>query len=293
MSAIHSIRLLHLEDSPVDAKLIEHRLAGAGIACSSVRVDSEGAFEAALADGTWDLILVDYNLPGYDGRAAVQLAQQRRADVPIIVVSGVLDEEEAVECLHLGAADYILKHRLARLATAVRRALEEAKVRRERRATDLALQESQSHLRRAQVVAHIGSWTVDIKRGVLVLSEESCRIFNMATGIVLSYDAFLERVHPDDRKYVDRSWKATVRDNRPYNVVHRILANGDTRWVRERAELTFDAAGVAVTAIGTIQDITEPERARMALAASEHFLRATAFCVAGRHRRAGRPRSNS
>jgi PAS domain S-box-containing protein len=124
-------------------------------------------------------------------------------------------------------------------------------------------------------VAHIGSWTLDIKRGVLVFSEESYRIFNMAPGTVLSYDVFLERVHPDDRKYVDRSWRAAIRHNRPLNVVHRILIDHETRWVRERAELTFDAAGLAVGAIGTIQDISEPERARISLAESEHFLRAT------------------
>jgi PAS domain S-box-containing protein len=275
MPGTHFSRILHLEDSPRDAELIQGQVAASGLACDFVHVDTQQGFEAALAGDVFDLILLDYNIAGYDGRAALQLTQRSRPDVPVIVVSGTIGEEAAVECLHLGATDYILKQRPARLVPAVRRALDDAEAQRRQRAAESALQESQAHLRRAQAVAHIGSWTVDIKRGVMVFSEESYRIFDMVPGTALSYDIFLERVHPDDRKYVDRSWRAAIRENRPFNVVHRILVDHEMRWVRERAELTFDGAAHAVAAIGTIQDISEPERARIALAESEHFLRAT------------------
>jgi PAS domain S-box-containing protein len=272
MPATHSIRILHLEDSPRDAELIQGQLAAGGLACDFVLVDTKQGFEAALAGDVFDLILLDYNIAGYDGSAALQLTQRSRPDVPVIVVSGTIGEEAAVECLHVGATDYILKQRLARFVPAVRRALDDAEAQRRRRAAESALQESQAHLRRAQAVAHIGSWTVDIKHGLLVFSEESCRIFNMATGTALSYDAFLERVHPDDRKYMDRSWKAAIRHNRPFDVVHQILVDHEIRWVRERAELTFDATGVAVAAIGTIQDISERKTAERKLQARlEHL----------------------
>ena len=91
------------------------------------------SFEAALAREPFDLILADYNLPGYDGIAALKWAQATQPDAPVIMISGTLGEEEAVKCLHIGATDYLLKGHLGRLVPAVRRALEEADARRARR----------------------------------------------------------------------------------------------------------------------------------------------------------------
>ena len=275
LSSNQPIRILHLENSPRDAELIQDQLAVAGVACSIVRVDTEQQFGGALADGTWDLILLDYDLPGYSGSSALQFARQMRSDLPVIVVSGTVGEEEAVKCLHLGAADYVLKQRLARFVPAVLRALREAETLRRRREAEAQLRENAEHLRHAQAVAKVGSWAVDLQIGGLTLSDESCRIIGIAAGTRLTYGQFLDTVHPDDRKQVDRCWRATVRDNRPYDVVYRVFFDGEVRWVHGRAALTFDVAGRAVRAVGTMQDISEPERARIALAGSEHFLRAT------------------
>jgi len=92
-------------------------------------------------------------------------------------------------------------------------------------------------------------------------------------------------VHPDDRKYVDRSWRAAIRENRPFNVVHRILVDHEMRWVRERAELTFDGRPM----LWLQSHHSRHQRAgaaRIALAESEHFLRATLSALPT-HRRIG------
>src|ERR1019366_6039476 len=107
MLSSRSIRILHLEDNPRDAELIHSQLAAGGLACEVVLVDTKQRFGAALAGEGFDLILVDYNIAGYDGRAALQLTQQSRQSAPLIVVSGTLGEEAAVECLQLGATDYV------------------------------------------------------------------------------------------------------------------------------------------------------------------------------------------
>ena len=126
------LRILHLEDDPIDAELVRETLEGSGLACESVRVDDRPGFEAALDAGTFDLILADYSLPSYDGLSAQALARERRPDVPFIFLSGTLGEEIAIERLKEGATDYVLKQRLTRLPAAVRRALKEAAERNDR-----------------------------------------------------------------------------------------------------------------------------------------------------------------
>ena len=137
------LRVLHLEDSPRDAEVIRHQLEEGGLSCDVLLVDSKDSFEAALTQEPFDLILCDYNLPGYDGISALKYAQQARPDVPVIFISGTVGDEEAVKCLHLGATDYLLKDRLERLVSAVERAIQEAETRRARRLTEEKLQESE------------------------------------------------------------------------------------------------------------------------------------------------------
>ncbi|MFM8763568.1 MAG: response regulator [Spartobacteria bacterium] len=125
-------RILHLEDDPLDAELISRRLEADGLDCQIERVDTETAFLQALERGGVDLVLADFSLPGADGMEALRLARQVKPDLPFLIVSGVIGEEAAVDSLQNGATDYILKDRLSRLAPAVRRALDEAAVRRDR-----------------------------------------------------------------------------------------------------------------------------------------------------------------
>lgn len=127
------VRLLFVEDSELDADLIIHALRRGGLDIAMERVVDAASFEAALIRGGFDLILSDYQLPGFDGLAALTLARRHCPATPFIFVSGVMGEERAVETLKEGAVDYILKQRLTRLPSAVLRALDEARERRDRR----------------------------------------------------------------------------------------------------------------------------------------------------------------
>ncbi len=127
-----SLRILHLEDDADDAELIRIALVRDGIDSEIVRAASRTEFVEAL-DGHYDLILADYALPGFDGISAQRMARERRPDLPFVFVSGTIGEEVAIERLKEGATDYVLKQRLSRLPSAVRRALQEAQERRERR----------------------------------------------------------------------------------------------------------------------------------------------------------------
>lgn len=127
-----SLRILHLEDDPNDAELIRLALARDEIDCEVIRAASRVQFVEAI-DGTYDLILADYALPGFDGVSAQRIARERRPDLPFVFVSGTIGEEVAVERLKEGATDYVLKQKLSRLPSAVRRALQEAQNSRARR----------------------------------------------------------------------------------------------------------------------------------------------------------------
>ncbi len=144
------LRVLHLEDSPRDAELIRSTLEDGDFACDLIVADSEQDFTRHLAEGQFDLILSDYGLAGYDGLSALELVRRTKPDIPFILVSGTLGEEEAVESLKTGATDYILKSRLTRLVPAVRRALEDARKRAE-------LKEAEARLLRAQRLESIGA----------------------------------------------------------------------------------------------------------------------------------------
>jgi PAS domain S-box-containing protein len=118
------------------------------------------------------------------------------------------------------------------------------------------LQETQKDLKRAQAVAQTGSWRMDVQHNKLLWSEENHRMFGIPKGTPMTYETFLSCVHPEDRDYVDSKWQAALQGEE-YDIEHRIIAGGEVKWVRERAELEFDKKGMLKGGFGTSQDITE------------------------------------
>ncbi len=133
------LRVLHLEDSQPESKLIHRHLMTGGIDCEFMRVDTQVAFEAALESGGFDLILADYALPGFHGPTGLAIARAKNPELPVIFVSGALSEEDAVELVKAGAIDFVRKDRPERLVHAINRALREAGERQERRRAEEAL----------------------------------------------------------------------------------------------------------------------------------------------------------
>jgi PAS domain S-box-containing protein len=135
------LRILHLEDNPHDAELIQAVLEAEGIVCQVTRVDTQADFFASLEQVGFDIILADYTLPSFDGLSALKITLEKCPDVPFIFVSGTLGEEVAIEALKIGATDYILKQRLSRIVPSVHRALRESKERAERKRAEALLSE--------------------------------------------------------------------------------------------------------------------------------------------------------
>lgn len=137
---ISDLRILLLEDSDLDAELIIHELKHRAIFFIYRRVQTRSEFTKAIVDFQPELILADYKLPGFDGGQALSLAKQCCPDVPVIIVSGAVGEEKAVELLKEGATDFVLKERLtSRLVPAIYRAMREVAERDSRRQAEAAL----------------------------------------------------------------------------------------------------------------------------------------------------------
>ncbi len=126
------LNVLFVEDSPDDRDLVLRELGRAGLNVSWQQVETPDELRTALMR-TWDVVLCDYHLPGFGGLEALAIVRAHDVDLPLIIVSGTLGEEAAVEAMKAGASDFFSKNRLARLGAAVERALTDARVRRQRR----------------------------------------------------------------------------------------------------------------------------------------------------------------
>ena len=158
-----SVRILLLEDAPADAALIQRELTKAGLVFVSQRVDTRPGFEEALRIFAPDVILSDHGLPGFDGAAALQLVKERFPALPVILVTGSLNEETAVEFMKAGAADYVLKDHLTRLPQAIKRALRESRLREERELAVAALRASEEQYRALFENTPYPMWVFDLE----------------------------------------------------------------------------------------------------------------------------------
>ncbi len=185
-----TVRILHLEDDPVDSELILTTLQSARIECTVTRVQTGEEFVDALNNGTFDVILADYKLPSYDGMSALLLTQKVRPTIPFIFVSGKLGEDAAIEGLTEGATDYVLKNKLSRLAPAVKRALSEAENRKKRALAEEALQESNERFEKAFQMSPMGisiSRAADSK--LIEVNNEFIRIFGYSREELIGHTA--------------------------------------------------------------------------------------------------------
>jgi PAS domain S-box-containing protein len=211
-----SIRILYLEDNPVDVELSRALLEKDGLKYEMTVVDTREDYVAALEAGGYDLILADYQLPSFDGIAALEIARENYSWLPFIFVSGAMGEEIATESLKRGATDYVLKERLARLPSSMRRALVEAEERRRLRNAEAEREKllgelSAQHQKLTEVLRQMpaGVMIAEAPSGKLIMGNgQVAQIWRhefLPSANVEEYRAY-KGFHPDGRPYEPQEW---------------------------------------------------------------------------------------
>ncbi len=259
------IKILIAEDSASDAELLLRAMNRAGYDPEWQRVETEGDFLGALHAGL-DLVLSDYSMPQFTGLRALELVRARHPEIPFIVVSGTIGEETAVETMRLGATDYLLKDRLGRLGPAISRALENGRLRRERRQNELALRNSELKLRRVTDNARVGLIMVDADHRYTFANNTYAEILGLPSSDIvgrLLSDVLGPLYEEQIRSRLDRAMegeRVTYELSRP--------TPAGLRHYTVRYEPTR-VAGEAALVVVVMTDITELKQAEESLRASE------------------------
>lgn len=249
------MNILHLEDNRRDAELIQHLLRTEWPDARVTTVTNREDYLSALDVSEPDLILSDFKLPGFSGRDALSSARERRPETPFIFVSGTIGEDAAVESVHAGAADYLLKDRLQRLPIAIRRALTDSEQRRRRRHDEQQLREQAELLEKVQD----GIVVTDLEHHVLYWNRGAERIFGWPAKEVLGRDlvdlfgpALKSTLRTMDRQLTEADeWRGELS-----------LGNKERRTLLAEVRVTTirDAAGAAKSRLKIVTDITERKR---------------------------------
>lgn len=273
-----TLQILHLEDDPGDAELVQATLAGEGVDCNVLVVAMREDFGVALDRGGIDLILADYSLPAFDGMSALAIVREKHPDLPFVFVSGRLGEEAAIESLKNGATDYVLKNRLSRLVPAVKRALSECEERAERR-------KAQDELAKAYLEIHERAESYQNLftsiRDVIVVSDHN------RTIMTANQPALREMFGYELEELIGKNVKIIYADEEEFLVtgreifdiresvkgkileVHFRRKNGELFIGELHALKHLDREGVPTGNIGLIRDISERKKAEEALRESE------------------------
>lgn len=200
-----SIRILHLEDDERDSELIAQTLKSKGIPVSILRVDTESQFLEAIPAFVPDIILSDYFLSGFLGSVALSHVIRIAPAIPFLFVSGKMGEELAVECLKQGAMDYVMKNSLARLPNAIKRALDEARTRAEKKRAVEDLRQSQAQLSTLLESSPDAIWSMDASLRIKAFNPAAVECIRIAGGGQPRSGDRLSQIFPAD---VLQQWEA-------------------------------------------------------------------------------------
>jgi sigma-B regulation protein RsbU (phosphoserine phosphatase) len=255
---------LIVEDVESDAQLLVRMLKKAGYELVYEQVETAGQMRDALKKRTWDIIISDYSLPQFSGEGALAILKETGQDIPFIIVSGTMGEETAVAMMKAGAHDYLMKGDLARLVPAVKRELEQAEVRRERRQAQEKLAKSEAELRALveHVPAIVYTESAETRETTYISSQVERLTGYTPVEWIQDRDLWKRMIHPEDLAAVLEKDKHTSATREPFYAEYRILTrDGRTIWIRDEAVVIENKDGHPLFWQGVMNDITERKQA--------------------------------
>jgi PAS domain S-box-containing protein/putative nucleotidyltransferase with HDIG domain len=264
------IRVLIIEDSEVDFLSVLMELERGGFSTSARRVETRDALREAFAEGTWDVVVCDYMLPELSVIEVLVMYREAGLDMPFIIISGASGEDRAVNAMKAGAHDYVMKENLSRLVPAIKRELNEAVVRRERRQVATALLQSEEKYRRILESIDDAYFESDLAGGLIFFNQSLIRLLGYSGSELagMTFSALLDR-ESDNRLLA--AFEDAARTKEPIRLLRCIFRNKDcsTIYGELSASLMVDNAGRSLGFRGIIRDVTSRQKMEMALSASE------------------------
>lgn len=207
------LRLLVIEDNQADFLLLQRHLKRQGLRTLCTRIDSVAELESALAAQRWDVVLADYNVPGMAFGQSMDLIRSRQSDLPVILVTGALGEEKAVDLLKQGCSDFVLKQKLARLVPAIEHSLREVAEHRARRAAEEALRESEDRYRSVIEALFEGIILMDADGMIQAANTSAERILGLTMEQLAGstpFDPHWQTIHEDGSRFPSETYPAWV-----------------------------------------------------------------------------------
>ncbi|HEU5080637.1 MAG TPA: PAS domain S-box protein [Opitutaceae bacterium] len=250
------MKILQLEDSSADLELIRPLIARAWPGCEIDAVSKREDFLRTIEKPDFDLILSDYTIPGFSGMEALKIAKERHPAIPFIFCSGTIGEDRAIEAIHSGATDYVLKDNLTRLVPAMRRALDEAAERRKLQEAESALKRSERRYRTLiNAIAEI-VWFSNAD-GSVTRTQPPWHAFTGLSEKELNEGGWLQTIHPEDRENVEKAWINSLKTQAGHQVEFRVRrADGSWRSMLSRGVPQFSPTGELEEWVGVCFDIT-------------------------------------
>jgi PAS domain S-box-containing protein len=275
---VRAIRILMLEDLATDAELAIREMKRGNLKVEVRRVETEAAFRHHLVSSFIDIVLADYNVPGFDGFAALEISRELAPETPFIFVSGSIGEERAVMALQGGATDYILKDRMSRLPLAITRALRERQELDLRRSANEALRLMSQRFEYASRAATDGIWDWDILTDRVWVGGSVRKLIGEDAQEEHPASWWFDHVHPDDAARVSESLRAAVhRGEDDWSAEYRFRrGDGSYALVIDRAFTIHDRRGNPLRVVGALQDVTENRAQEAMLRQSEQRFRSVA-----------------
>ena len=255
------MKILLVEDSPDDALLLEEHLRAAALEPQIVRVDNAADMRAALERETFDIVISDYSVPGFGAHGTLDVVRESGRDLPIIIVSGTVGEETAVEMMRAGAKDYVMKQNPGRLVPAIRREMSEAAARRRQRETEARLSEMQERFQATFEQAAVGVAHVSPDGRFVDVNEKLAEMLGCSPVDLVGTFGY-DWVAPADRK-ASAEAIAGLRDGSIMNYTAErtmLRKDGSPIEVSVTASCVADDRGVAKYLIAIFEDITQRKR---------------------------------
>lgn len=207
-------RILYLEDSQFDFELVQQMLVARWTDALVVQVDTEQRLHAALYSELWDLVLIDRSMPGYDGLDAIRYIRHQYPDLPVLLITGTMSEEEAIDSLELGAVDYLFKGELKRLVPSVYRVLRESSEHHERLQADKNLRAATERFSLFLKLVPLPICYVTTHGEVMYANDRFTSVFGYTIQDVPTLDAWWLHAYPDPeyRHVVQETWHRVVRE---------------------------------------------------------------------------------